>query len=188
MPGGQFKQKQKGYYNMENKEKLDRINDRLESFSPELDTREEIIRNVMDFTSERNKASGIKSLTDLLFGWTDKLWIRGGLITASMALVFVFAIQQFTIVNRIGQLETRMVKSNTEQIIRQQGEGVLLNSVIMQKIGESEFRDSRDSVTVADKDLRDLINSYSELQSRYEDLKREHYSQQFNGKINKQKL
>ena len=115
-----------------------------------------------------------------LFGWTDYLWVRRGLVTVSIALVFSFVFQQFSIVNKVGQLEDRMVESNTEQLIRQQGEHVLLNSVIMKEIGEKNFPDS---LMVADKDLRELIDSYSELQRRYQELKREHFSKQFNGKI-----
>ena len=176
---------QRGYYNMKAKEKLDKINARLASYNPEPENRDEMIRNVMDLTSESERKPVIEQLVSMIFGWTDTLWVRAGLVTVSTCLVLVFVFQQFSIINRIGQLENRMVESSTEQIIRQQGEHVLLNSVLMKELGESQFQDS---VLVADKDLKNLINSYSELQSRYQDLLRESYSQQFNGNIKKQEL
>lgn len=170
---------------MKAKEKLDKINARLASYNPEPENRDEMIRNVMDLTSESERKPVIEQLVSMIFGWTDTLWVRAGLVTVSTCLVLVFVFQQFSIINRIGQLENRMVESSTEQIIRQQGEHVLLNSVLMKELGESQFQDS---VLVADKDLKNLINSYSELQSRYQDLLRESYSQQFNGNIKKQEL
>jgi len=170
---------------MKDKEKISEITEKLTSYNPGLDNRDDLIRNVMESSSATKMPFKVGRLLDFLFGWTDILWIRRGLVTLSVALVFVFVFQQFSIFNRIGQLENRMVESNTEQIIRQQGEQVLLNSVLMQEIRETEFSDS---VMVADKDLRELINSYSELQSRYHDLKSELYSQQFSGKNKNQEL
>ncbi len=170
---------------MKAKDKLDKINARLASYNPEPENRDEMIRNVMDLTSESGRKRVIQQFVNLIFGWTDTLWIRAGLVTISTCLVFVFGFQQFSIINRIGRLENRMVESSTEQIIRQQGEHVLLNSVLMKELGESQFQDS---VLVADKDLKNLINSYSELQRRYQDLLRESYSQQLNVNIKKQEL
>ncbi len=170
---------------MKAEEKLEKINARLASYDPEPDNRADMIRNVMDLTSGKGSTPLIEQFINIIFGWTEILWIRAGLVTVSTCLVFVFVFQQFSIINRIGQLENRMVKSSTEQIIRQQGEQVLLNSVIMKEIGKGEVKDS---LMVADRDLQELINSYSELQRRYNDLKKEHFSDQFNGKIKNQKL
>ena len=97
-----------------------------------------------------------------------------------MTVVFVFVLQQFIIVDRIGQLENRMVESNAEQIVKQQGDNVLFNSTFMSDVQEDDIRDS---IMVSDKDLNALINSYTELQRQYQDLKRDHYLQQLNRKI-----
>lgn len=176
---------QRGFYDMEAKDKLDRIFSRLNLYKPEPEDRADLIRNIMDKTSEPYSDGSIEKLINVLFGWTEILWVKRGLVTVSMALVFVFVFQQFSISSRIGQLENRMVESSTEQLIRQQGENVLLNSVIMKEMQEGQIQDS---VKVSDKDLRDLINSYSELQRRYQDLLKENYAQQFNGNIKKQEL
>lgn len=180
MPGRQLRKMQREYYNMEAKDKLDKIYSSLDSYNPEPEGRADIMRNVMDKTSGSSPESSPEKIMTVLFGWTEILWVRRGLITISMGLVFVFVFQQFSIVSRIGRLESRMVESNTEQIIRKQGENVLMNSVLMQEVSEKDFRDS---IKVADKDLRDLINSYSELQKRYKDLKSELYSRKYKAKI-----
>jgi hypothetical protein len=176
---------QGGYYNMEAKDKLDKIYSRLDSYNPEPEDRADIIRNVMDITSESSSRTSLEKLMTVLFGWTEILWVRRGLVTISMGLIFVFVFQQFSIVSRIGRLESRMVESSTEKILKQQGEHVLLNSVIMKEIQEGQLQDS---VMVSDKDLRDLIDSYSELQRRYQDLLKENYARQFNGNLKKQEL
>ena len=49
------------------------------------------------------------SLFDLLFGWTNIVWLRRGLLAASVLLFVIFAIQQYIIINRIDSLENRMV-------------------------------------------------------------------------------
>jgi len=170
---------------MRSEKQVNELFDKLRSHNPELKERDAMIRNIMDDTSEKVRDKGINPVLNFLFGWTDHLWVRRGLVTISLALVFVFVFQQFRIVNRIGQLENRMVESNTEQIVRQQGEHVLMNSVIMKEFEESEFGDS---LLVADKDLRELIISYSELQQRYKELKREHYSRRYKGKTKNQEL
>lgn len=170
---------------MEAKDKLDKIYSRLDSYKPEPEDRSGMIRNIMDRTSESNTEQSIGKIMNILFGWTEILWVRRGLITISMGLIFVFVFQQFSIVSRIGQLESRMVESSTEKILRQQGEHVLLNSVIMKEMQEGQLQDS---VMVSDKDLRDLVNSYSDLQRRYQDLLKENYERQVNGNIKKQEL
>jgi len=170
---------------MNTEKKLTVLNKRMESYRPKLEGREELLEEVMSSISEKPGSPVTELLSAFLFGWTDILWIRRSLVSASLLLVFIFVFQQYSIMSRIGRLENRMVNSSTDQIIRQQGEYVLLNSLLRQEVGE---RDLRDSIMVADKDLRDLINSYSELEKRYKELKQEYYSQRFKENTNKQKL
>ena len=95
----------------------DEINDlfnKLGSYSPLPQERGDIIRSVMEATSNDENKKGFNLIMYYLFGWTDYLWVRRGLVTVSIALVFSFVFQQFSIVNRVGQLEDRMVESNTE--------------------------------------------------------------------------
>lgn len=165
---------------MGKKEKLDKIIDGLHSYSPELNNKDELIRGVMESTNESYSRPILDRIIELLFGWTDSLWARRGFAAISMTVVFVFVLQQFIIVDRIGQLESRMVESNAEQIVKQQGDDVLFNSFLMSNEEEDNFRDS---IMVSDKDLNALINSYTELQRQYQDLKRDHYLQQLNRKI-----
>jgi hypothetical protein len=180
MQDEQFKKKQKGYYNMGKRENLDKIVGGLNSFRPEFDDKAQIIRSVMEATSKSYSRPFLNRIIELLFGWTDSLWARRGFAAISMTAVFVFVLQQFIIVDRIGQLENRMVESNTEQIVKQQGDNVLFNSTFMSDVQEDNIRDS---IMVSDKDLFALINSYNELQRQYQDLKRDHYLQRLNQEI-----
>ena len=165
---------------MRKREKLDKIVGGLNSYRPELDDKDVIIRGVMESTSESYSRPLLDRIIELLFGWTDSLWARRGFAAISMTAVFVFVLQQYIIVDRIGQLENRMVESNAEQIVKQQGDNVLFNSTFMSDVQEDDIRDS---IMVSDKDLNALINSYTELQREYQYLKREHYLQQLNRKL-----
>ncbi len=60
-----------------------------------------------------------------------------------------------------------MVESNTKQLLEHQQKNVIINSAIMTLGKENGVVDS---IQVADKDLRSLIDSYTSLQKQYEDL------------------
>lgn len=76
---------------MEAKDKLDKIYSRLDSYKPEPEDRSGMIRNIMDRTSESNTEQSIGKIMNILFGWTEILWVRRGLITISMGLIFVLS-------------------------------------------------------------------------------------------------
>lgn len=145
-----------------------RITDRLHKFEPELDNRNDIIRNVMESAVNKKPFLPDRILT-LLFGWIDYVWVRRVFGTASLAIVLVFLFQQASIMSRIGDLEQRMVESNTHNLLMYQGENVKLNSILLKETGGIGFQDS---ILVADRDLKELIESYIELQKRYGELQK----------------
>jgi hypothetical protein len=89
------------------------------------------------------------------------------MVIASLALVMIFVVQQFTVLNRLGSLEQRMMGVSTESIIEFQKENMHLNSVLY--IENSNINPT-DSVKVSNHDLVSLLRSYRELQKKLRDL------------------
>lgn len=149
---------------MNSNNKYDDLIQKLAGVSPELKNRDELIRNVMENT---NPAMTGISFISYVFGWTEFPFVRKAAIALSVIVVSVFMFQQVVIVNRIGNLEERMVESNTEQLLQHHENSVLINSALLMSGNQSE---SIDSILVADKDLRILVNSYMRLQKQHQDL------------------
>lgn len=106
-------------------------------------------------------------LYDLLFGWTNIVWLRRGLITASLLLFAIFVIQQYVIINRIDFLETRMVSITPGSITEFQREAMRTNSQILDLAGDNN---KSDSINVSVRDLAALIREYRDLQEKYLEL------------------
>lgn len=137
---------------------------KLASVNPELKKRDELIKNVMEDTDPAK--SGI-SFISYVFGWTEYPLVRKSAIALSVIVISIFMFQQAVIMNRIGNLEDRMVESNTEQLLQHHEKNVMFNSALLMSGDQSE---SLDSIIVADKDLRILVNSYLRLQKQNQDL------------------
>lgn len=161
---------------------IDRLAAKLRAFEPDLQNREEMIRDIMEATDNKRQGINLYQLFDSIFSWADYPWVRRGMISVSLVIIFLFSFQQLTIINRIDKLEGRMVQSNTQQLLKFQGENVIMNSVLLIEAGKSEYPDS---ILVADKDLKELINSYSTLQKRYQELE-DSYRNSQSRKVNMQ--
>lgn len=149
---------------MSSNKKYDNLIRNLARVNPELKKRNEVIRNVMESTAPDKP--GIRFIS-YLFGWTEYPLVRKSAIALSVIVVSVFMFQQVVIMNRIGNLEDRMVQSNTEQLLKHHENNVMINSALLMSGEQSE---SIDSILVADKDLRILVNSYLRLQKQNQDL------------------
>ncbi len=152
---------------MKRENQINDLFNKLGSYSPKPQERGDIIRSVMEATSNDENKKGFNLIIYYLFGWTDYLLVRRVLGSVSLIIIAVFIIQQVIIINRIDNLEYRMVESNTKQLLEHQQKNVIINSAIMTLGKENGVVDS---IQVADKDLRSLIDSYTSLQKQYEDL------------------
>ncbi len=140
---------------------LDRILKHLRLKEPEIENRESFREEIMYRIS--NKSNRL----DYLFGWTEIVWLRRSLATASVVIVIIFILQQLHVVNRIDQLEKRVLSFNTEKILEYQREDVIVNSVLM---SSEEMTLLTDSINVSKYDLLNLIREYRDLQAKYEQI------------------
>ena len=124
----------------------------------------------MEIDAVKDNLPGVESghtISDLLFGWIDLLWLRRGMAILSGVIMVVFAVQQTIIFKRVGQIEERMTDATTSNILEYQ-KGI--QAVHYEGMDISGF-ESTDSVKVSLRDLGRLIGSYRELKSRYGRLK-----------------
>ena len=148
--------------------KYHEIINRLKGFAPEIRDKEFHIQRIMDRTMINSRKGN--SIYDFIFGWFNILWLRRSLAAASVFIVLFFVFQQFVIVTRIGSLEKRMIEINTENILENQKENVIVNAAMFRITDEFNFTDS---IKVAQKDLKSLVGSYRDLQKRYNELQDE---------------
>jgi len=148
--------------------KYDEIINKLKGFSPEIRGKDFHVQKIMDRTISISRERN--SIYNFIFGWSNILWLRRSLAAASIFIVSLFVFQQFVIVNRIGSLEKRMVEINTENILENQKENVIVNAAIFRITDETNLTDS---IKVARKDLRSLVGSYRDLLKRYNELEDE---------------
>lgn len=131
------------------------------------DSLDRVKSSILSEIESSSEPVGTVSILDFLFGWAEIVWLRRSMVIASLALVMIFVVQQFTVLNRLGSLEQRMMGVSTESIIEFQKENMHLNSVLY--IENSNINPT-DSVKVSNHDLVSLLRSYRELQKKLRDL------------------
>jgi len=146
----------------------DKLISSLKEFSPDSRDREINISRIMEKTATGSENS--EKAYNFLFWWLDITWIRRSVIFASILIIAFFALQQFTIISRIGNLENRMIGISTENILESRKESVKINATILKA---SEEINLSDSIKVAREDLNSLVRSYKDLQKRYNELQEE---------------
>lgn len=149
------------------REKYERVLNLLRKSAPELNSADEIQREVIRKISKKSSESFFKAdLIDLFFGWIYIGWVRRSLITASIILVMVFVWQQSIILKQINFLSKQIVVTREETVISpsQQAEKLLM----MYKSSSRVFP-SR-NITISEKQLNQLLESVNELKVQYKDL------------------
>lgn len=121
------------------------------------------------------------SLTNLMFNWIDRLWLRRSLVLISMSLLVLFVVQQAIMIDRIGSIEKRMTHTNIDNVLEYQR--------VMQSVSFSDntVKGARetDSLKVSVRDLGALIESYREMQNSYRRLESLDISNRVPGKANR---
>ena len=83
-------------------EKYDKIINLLRKSKPEIDSIEDIEKEVIKRIARRSRSVvDLSELIDFLFSWVYIGWVRRSLIAASIALVMIFVYQQGVILKRI---------------------------------------------------------------------------------------
>lgn len=139
----------------------------LRKSKPVLGSPDDIEREVIKRISKTHKSEIVLSeVIDFLFGWIYIGWVRRILITASVILVMVFVWQQGIILKRIELLSTQTVVIDNNNISTPEDEieKVLLN------YRNSGRRFPVRTITISEKQMKELLDSINELKAKYKDL------------------
>ncbi|HUX56797.1 MAG TPA: hypothetical protein VMV77_07480 [Bacteroidales bacterium] len=148
-------------------DKYDKVLEILRKSKPCLYSEEEFEKEVIKRIS-RDQRSGINfpDLIDLLFGWVYIGWVRRSLIAASIVLIMVFVYQQGVLLKQMNYLSRQIIVTEGEVSFNPAVE--LEKKIMMYKFSGRRF--SSQNITFSEKELKQLLESFNELQFKYEDL------------------
>jgi|ERR1035437_2475241 hypothetical protein len=148
-------------------EKLDKVLNLLRKSSPLLDSSEDIEKEVIKRIKNIDYSGTVLAEAfDFMFGWIYIGWVRRCLVVASVALVLLFAYQQAIILRRIDYLSRQTVVSEKENTNTHADEMAKM-LVVLRNAGR---RFPSNSITISEKQMKELLESVNELQLKYKDL------------------
>ena len=148
-------------------EKYNKVLNILRKSKPILESTEDIEREVIKRIA-RVPQSGLNlsEVIDYLFGWVYIGWVRRSLISASIVLVLVFVYQQGIILKRIDFLSRQTVVINRENVSTPADE--IEKMLLVYK--NSGWRFPSKTITISEKQMKEILESVNELQTKYKDL------------------
>jgi len=148
-------------------EKYKKVLSLLRNSKPELYSTEDIEIEVIK-RIKKNDRPGIRLLDaiDFLFGWVYIGWVRRTLITASVALVLIFVFQQGVILKRIDILSKRTIVPVRENVATPADE--IEKLLVTYKNSGKRF--PAKTITISEKEMKELLESVNELQSKYKEI------------------
>jgi len=105
-------------------------------------------------------------MIDFLFGWVYISWVRRSLISASIVLVLIFVYQQGVILKRIDFISRQTVVVDKENVRTPADE--IEKLLMVYKISGRRFPSK--TITISEKQMKELLESVNELQVKYKDL------------------
>jgi len=135
----------------------------LKGHRPVLTNKEKLTDDIMKRIGDSSeKSSLLEKSVNHLFRWVDIYWLRGAMAVAAAFFAGLFIIQQLVITNRLNNLEDQLVKTiNTIN-------GHDPDPGMMQRVFMNMIMTEEDSIKVSKSDLEALLNSYLEMQKKYE--------------------
>ncbi len=152
---------------MNNEEiKYKNILDILKRSGPSLSNTYELEERILNSIIQKQK-KGKRSFNflDFIFGWVYVGWVRTVLVTASVILIVTFAYQQTIILKRINSIDRRAIFSENQTVTGPQD-----NSGRTLFFRLSGRKLPSQGITVSEKQLNQIMNSYNELEGKYRDL------------------
>ena len=148
-------------------EKYNKVLKILRNSRPQLDSTGDIEREVINkIARAHQKRLNLSEIIDFLFGWVYIGWVRRSLITASVVLVLVFIYQQGVILKRIEILSKQTIVPVKENVATPSDE--IEKLLVTYKISGRRFPSK--TITISEKEMKDLLESVKELQIKYKDL------------------
>lgn len=151
---------------MNQSEKYNKIIDLLRKSKPALGSQSEIEEQILNrLTRVSTFKTFMSDTVEFLFRWVYIGSVRRVLVTASVALVLLFAYQQTVILRKIDVLSRQTIVNKADkQINAGEVEKLLMNY----RYSGRKF--SSDNIVVSEKQMKELIESINELQIKYRDL------------------
>jgi hypothetical protein len=148
-------------------EKYNKVLKILRNSRPQLDSTGDIEREVINKIARAHQNRlNLSEIIDFLFGWVYIGWVRKSLILASVILVLVFVYQQGVILKRIDLISRQTVVTNKEIVSTPTDE--IEKLLLVYKNSGRRFPSK--TITISEKEMKDLLESVKELQIKYKDL------------------
>ncbi|MFZ0281249.1 MAG: hypothetical protein WAL29_06355 [Bacteroidales bacterium] len=148
----------------ENYNKVIRI---LRKSKPELKGIEIIEENVIkQINKTQNRHNPIQDLIDALFSWIYIGWVRKSLVAASIFLVLFFVYQQTLILKGVNSISKQTIVNGTGTF--SVSEEDLGKQLMMYRLNRRRLPSP--DLEISEKQIRELLDSYRELQDKYSGL------------------
>jgi hypothetical protein len=149
-------------------EKYKKVLNILRKSKPVLNSTDDIEREVINRISATHQSEfNLSEVIDFLFRWIYIGWVRRILITASVVMVFVFVWQQGVILKRIDLLSRQTVVIDKGNVSSSAGEIEKVLTMYM----NSGWKFPSKTITISEKQMKEVLDSIKELQTKYKDLK-----------------
>ena len=148
-------------------EKYKKVLNLLRNSKPVLDSTEDIEIEVIKRIKENDRPGfNLFNAIDFLFGWVYIGWVRRTLITASLALVLVFVFQQGVILKRIDIISKQTIVPMRENVVTPVDD--IEKLLITYKNSGKRFPPK--TITISEREMKELLESVNELQSKYKEI------------------
>jgi hypothetical protein len=146
--------------------KYDRILNTLRKSKPVLRSADDIEEKVMDrILQNKKKEEPSPGILDLLFGWVYVGWVRSGLVAASVLLIIIFSYQQVVILKRVNNLNRQTIFIESQMIT---GGSDYSGIDLFYRLAGRKLPSGK--ITISEKQMEQIMKSYSEMQEKYKDL------------------
>lgn len=147
-------------------DKYKRVVGILRSARPRLTGIENIEDNVIRTIRSGVKQRSFPDIFEILFGWIYIRWIRYCMVSASLLLLFFFIFQQTMIIRGINNLNERSISNGNWKVITSQED--FDEQLMILKL--NSYRFSKGNLEIPEKQMEQLLESYTQLQDKYSDL------------------
>ncbi len=150
-------------------EKYKQVLKLIKKSKPVLSSTDEIENEVIKrISSEKNHRYDLTDITDAIFGWIYIGWVRRTFVTASVALVLFFVWQQGVIMKQISFLSRQSVTVEGESLYS--AASGIERGILMYRLSGKRLPSGM--ITISEKKMNQLLDSVSELQTEYKELKK----------------
>jgi hypothetical protein len=151
---------------MKNDEKYLRVVTFLRSVKPRITGIDDFEETIVKRIKSGIRQKSVPDVFEILFGWIYIRWIRYCMVTASVMLLILFIFQQTIILKGINNLNDRSIINGNGKVISSRDD--FEEQVMILKL--NSYRFSKGNLEIPEKQIEQLLESYTQLQDKYSDL------------------